>query len=171
MWYVKDKITVGKTVSLLQSCSPLHWASLNQSTTGCRALVREWMRCKAVLCSTKSFFFFFLVEPSCLILLVELTVLSFPRRCCLRVVLIRTLRRERTWQSQSQTPMLCSCLGKGARQKPRRSVQVPGLLVPIQKHILSLRGMHLKKQMAKTHWALQQPSRWKRSIVMSCLRQ
>lgn len=132
---------------------------------GSQAAAWGWRRCKAVVCSTKSFFF--LVEFSCSILLVELTVLSFPWRCHLQVVLIGTLRHKRTWQSQSQsqTPMLCSCLGKGARQEFRRSVQVPRLLVPIQKHILSLQGVHLKKQMAKIHWALWRPSCWKCSNV------
>ena len=158
-WHVKIKIIVGKTVSpLLGFAEPVNHG-LKGTSARADEMLGSSMQHKELFFFLV--FFFFLLELSYSILLVELTVLSFPWRCCPRVVLIWTLRCERAWQSQSQIPMLCSCLGKGARQKPGRSVQVPGLLIPIQKHILSLQGMHLKKQMAKIHWALWKLLGWK----------
>lgn len=50
--------------------------------------------------------------------------------------------------------MLCLCLGEGTRHKPKSPVQVHGPLAPIQKHIPSPQGMHLKKRMARIHQAL-----------------
>lgn len=104
-------------------------------------------------------FWFFspFARTPCLTPLAESAVLSLP--WCISV-LMRTLRGRGTWQHQSQTPMLCSCLSQGTRQEPRGSVQVHRLRVPIQKHILLLWGMHLKKQMARIHRALWQPSCW-----------
>lgn len=136
-------------------------------TVGSPAPAWGWRRSRAVVCSmmaktglpywqaqhhyfSQGLFFFPLfpsLEVCCSIILVELTALS-PEDAT-AVLFWSGPLSKRTWQTQRQTPMLCSCLGEGAGQKPRRLVQVPGLLVPIQKHILSLQAMHLKKRVAK----------------------
>lgn len=130
---------MGKTVSLLQSCSPL-----SQLTWGSQASVRveetpgssaeqtrrdeagqHLLTALAVLFPTRvslPFFFFLQLELSAWLLWQnQQCFLSLP--WCVSV-LMRTVRGRGTWQHQSQTPMLSSCLSQGTRQKPRRPVQV-----------------------------------------------